>query len=144
MNALFLLLFSKKPQTTYFKKEWCADFDFVRPSSCGPGSFFCLVCSKNISCLHMGVGDIPRHMKGAKHMSNKKEIDMLTQSSRTMDAFVEKKDNPPLMKKVALSYICSGINIVRFNLDKCSIFAQLRQSWCSSSCVILSFSWYRY
>ena len=29
-------------------------------------SFFCSICSKKISCKHMGIGDVKRHIESAK------------------------------------------------------------------------------
>ena len=78
---------------TKFKSEWTKTWPFI----CGvPGNaykFRCIICSRDISCSHMGRADVERHIGKDMHKANVKSA----HSQRTLQ-FVPVSD--PINDKV--------------------------------------------
>lgn len=79
-----------------YVRVWTETYPCVQPVKDDPYSFHCTVCGKNVSCKHMGLGDVKRHIQGLNHQKAAKGMEKQTKLS-----FVSTKS--PINKKVILS-----------------------------------------
>ena len=59
---------------TKFSKEWIKDFPFIRASTNSIYKFHCTMCSRDVSCGHMGRADVERHAGKVMHKANVKAL----------------------------------------------------------------------
>lgn len=86
---------------TKYVRSWTETYPCVQPVKNDPCSFHCTVCGKNVSCKHMGLGDVKRHIQGLNHQKAAKDMEKQKKLS-----FVSTKS--PINKKVIL-LICSFV-----------------------------------
>ena len=81
-----------------YARVWIETYPCVQPVKDDPRSFHCSVCGKNVSCKHMGLGDVKCHIQGLNHQKAAKGMEKQTKLS-----FVSTKS--PIMKKVIRQYM---------------------------------------
>ena len=62
---------------TYFSKydvSWREKYPCIEAVKNDVHSFHCTCCMKKLSCKHMGIGDVKRHIQGASHQKASKGI----------------------------------------------------------------------
>ena len=82
---------------TKFDCSWKKQYPTIEAVKHDLYSFKCTTCDKKISCKHMGIGDVKRHIEGANHL--KVAAQMKKQSKLSFTPV-----NDPITKKVAIWY----------------------------------------
>ena len=57
-----------------FKPDWKKTWPFIKEVKRDPYKVFCSICNKQVSCSHMGVSDVVRHVEGAIHKAKAKSL----------------------------------------------------------------------
>ena len=83
--------------STRYDCKWRGEYPCIEAIKGDPYSFFCSTCSKKVSCKHMGIGDIKRHVDTASH--KRMAMTMEHQSKLT---FVFSRD--PIRQKVSNNF----------------------------------------
>ena len=90
-----------KGSTTYktrYDNSWKKKYPCIQPVKNDPFLFMCTPCGRKVSCKHMGIGDVKRHVQGSNHKKAAKNMAQQSQLS-----FVSTND--PIKKKVYTNYI---------------------------------------
>ena len=66
---------------TRFNKDWTKTWPFIQEVKNNAYKFLCTVCSRQVSCGHMGKCDVERHICKEMHKANAKS--MKSQSTLT-------------------------------------------------------------
>ena len=59
---------------TKFNKEWTKEYPFIQASTNSIYKFYCTMCSRDVSCGHMGRADVERHIGKTMHKMNVKAL----------------------------------------------------------------------
>ena len=70
--------------------KWREKYPCIQPVKGDPFSFLCTTCNKTVSCKHMGIGDVKRHIQAKNHEKAAKQMEQ--------QSFFSTRD--PVMKKV--------------------------------------------
>jgi hypothetical protein len=71
---------------TYYCKytvSWREQYPCIEAVKNDDHSFYCTCCMKKLSCKHMGIGDVKRHVQGASHQKASKDFIKQTKLSFT-------------------------------------------------------------
>lgn len=60
---------------TKYDVQWRRKYRCIRAVKGDPFSFSCIVCQKVVSCKHMGIGDVKRHIEAVGHKKATKSIE---------------------------------------------------------------------
>ena len=73
---------------TKFDSRWREQYPCVQAVKGDQFSFMCSTCSRKVSCKHMGLGDVKRHIDGPSHKKLAKGMEsqsrLLFQSSKDL------------------------------------------------------------
>ena len=61
--------------TTKYDRAWRDSYPCVQAVKNDPYSFLCTTCNKVVSCNHMGISDVKRHVQGLYHQKISKQLD---------------------------------------------------------------------
>ena len=81
-----------------YDSSWKARYPCIQAVKGDLYAFYCTVCCKKVSCKHMGIGDVKRHMQGRNHQKASKNMEKQTKLS-----LVPKRD--PVKRKVCMNVI---------------------------------------
>ena len=60
---------------TKYDRAWRESYPCIQPVRRDPYSFLCTVCNKAVSCSHMGISDVKRHVQGLNHRKLTKQLE---------------------------------------------------------------------
>ena len=87
-----------------FNPEWKKKYSFIVEVKNDNHSFHCIVCKRDISCAHMGLSDVERHIGKAMHQKN--AIAAKTQTTLSFPA-----SSSPLAEKVIINTCTSQFSV---------------------------------
>lgn len=91
---------------TKFDPSWKQKYPCIEAIKKDPYFFFCTCCVKKVSCRHMGIADVKRHVMGSTHTKASKGAELQSRLSFTSTRNVVQK------KVVTLeSYSCNLLNL---------------------------------
>ena len=108
-----------KGASTYkskFNREWVKKWPFVKEVKGDPHKFLCCTCNRQVSCSHMGVSDVVRHVDSKMHQNNAKSA----QFQSTLN-FAGQSSSSTTAEKVSLSIISYSYNYNTFQTIRAEV-----------------------
>ncbi|XP_033890693.3 uncharacterized protein LOC117420980 [Acipenser ruthenus] len=122
---------SQKKRGVSYRRQWKANYDWVRESEKGKSRIFCNICSCDLLIKHGGQSDIHRHsitMKHQRFTRKKRAADQLTQTASAVlqaeAAFVN------MLAEHNISF-SAGNNILKFIKQYCTDLKVIKDLNCS-------------
>ena len=105
---------SFKGAATYktYNSDWGKEFP-ISPANGNRYAFYCIPCKKNVSCAHIGKGDVKHHCETAMH----KKMEHAVRLSRSLHSFLPSSTSSSLSEKTAMAELLHTNFIGQHNLS---------------------------